>query len=191
MARMVYLVIPHSSCALWQNSDTGFLVTCFVHMELHPVIHRHSACNWISVPLVFSWKISPLGSHLLRVSLILQSSYSWFQILIAAVSVQSALNLNYTDYESVLAYTEGKGTLKSGGCAHRTYITFISCFSTIFCLVPPVCNRKAHSFSVLNGGSINEIVKCKIVSPVGTKGTIQVCHSWKHLLLCPVDMDPF
>lgn len=71
--------------------------------------------------------------------------------------------LNYTDSESVLAYTEGKGTVKSGGCAHRTYITFISCFSTIFCLVPPVCTRKAHSFSVLNGGSINEIVKRKIV----------------------------
>lgn len=103
MGRMVYLVIPHSSCALWQNSDTGFLVTHFVHMELHPVIHRHSACNWISVLLVFSWKISPLGSHSLRVSLILQSfildcKSSLLQFLCSQY-------LNYTDYGSVLAYT--------------------------------------------------------------------------------------
>lgn len=93
-------------------------------------------------------------------------------------------HLNYMDYESILAYTEGKGTEKSGGCAHRTYIRLISCYiSTISCLVPPVCNRKAHSFNMLNGGSINEIVNHKIVSSVGTKGAVQVCHSWKYLLL--------
>lgn len=57
--------------------------------------------------------------------------------------------------------------------------------------MPPACNRKACSFHVLNGGSINEIVKCKIVCPVSTKATVQVSHSWKHLFLCPVDMDPF
>lgn len=86
---------------------------------------------------------------------------------------------------------EVKETEKSGTCAHRTYIRLISCLSTMSCLVPPMCNRKAHSFNVLNGGSINEMVKCKIVCPVSTKATVQVSHGWKHLLLCPVDIDPF
>lgn len=156
MARMVYLVIPHSSSALWQNSDTGFLVTYFVHMKLHPVIYRHSACNRISVLLVFSRKISPLRSHSLRVNLILQSSYSWLQV--SLLQFLCSQHLNYMGYESVLAYTEGKGTEKSGGCAHRTYIRLMSCYiSTIS------CNRKAHSFNMLNGGSINEIVNHKIL----------------------------
>lgn len=188
---MVYLVITCSSCALWQNSDTGILVKHFVHMKLHPVIHGHSACNWISVLLVFSWKISPLGRPFTEgkfdPTVILFLIASPHRCSFCAVSTY----LNCTGYESVLAYTKGKGIEKSGGCAHRTYIRLISCFSTISCLVPPACNRKAHSLNMLNGGSVNEIVKRKVVSPVGAKATVQVSHSWKHLLLCPVDMDPF
>lgn len=139
-------------------------------MKLHAVLHGYSVCNWISVSLVLSEKDyqSSWAGHLLRISSILRSDGKS-----SLLQPPCSRHLRSVGDGSVKACLGGRGRRSQAGVAGAQEGRLVSSVVTAP-LVPPVGYRKAHSFSLLNGGNLRETVKHAAVVPLGAKAAVQV-----------------